>query len=225
MVRNRGHEVKCPLCGHSFRRFMDAWNRPDAICWRCGAHERHRALWLFLDRRPELLSGAGSLLHFAPEWALRRRFSAMRHLRYVTADLDAPDVDLHLDLTALALSDASFDAVICSHVLEHVADDASAMRELRRVTAPNGWCVIMVPLDLDRKETYEDPSINTPEARKLAFRQDDHVRLYAGDIALRLEAAGFQVERVAPLTEFGRELIDRCRLLDSDYIWLCRPAR
>ncbi|HWD63912.1 MAG TPA: methyltransferase domain-containing protein [Solirubrobacteraceae bacterium] len=222
MVRHRGEQVSCPLCGRSFRCFMDAWNRPDAICWRCGSHERHRALWLFLEQRPELLAGAGSLLHFAPEWALRRRFSQLTHLRYVTADLSDPDVDLQLDLTALALPDASYDAVVCSHVLEHVSDDRAAMSELRRITAPGGWCLVMVPLDLGRSQTYEDPSITSPEERERAYRQHDHLRLYAADIGARLQQAGFAVERVEPAGSFGPEALARCRLLESDYIWLCR---
>ena len=78
------------------------------------------------------------------------------------------DVDLRLDITALDLPDASFDAVICSHVLEHVDDDAAAMRELARITAPGGWCLVMVPLDLERETTYEDPTITSPEARRRA---------------------------------------------------------
>jgi SAM-dependent methyltransferase len=222
MARHRGHQVSCPLCGRSFDRFMDAWNRPNAICWRCGSHERHRALWLFLEQRPELLADAGSLLHFAPEWALRRRFSGMAHLRYVTADLSDPDVDLHLDLTALALPDACFEAVVCSHVLEHVSDDRAAMSELRRITAPGGWCVVMVPLDLDRPHTYEDPAITTPEDRERAYRQHDHLRLYASDIGDRLQQAGFAIERVEPAASFGADVVARCRLLEDDYIWLCR---
>lgn len=222
MLRHRGNRVMCPLCGRHFDRFMDDWNRPNAICWRCGSHERHRALGLFLDERPELLAGAGSLLHFAPEWVLRRRFSRMSHLRYVTADLSAPDVDLQLDLTALELPSASFDAVVCSHVLEHIPDDRAAMAELRRVTAPGGWCLVMVPLDLGREVTYEDPSIRTPGERELAFWQHDHVRLYATDIGRRLQAAGFTVECVIPANTFDAGVIDRCRLLEADYIWLCR---
>lgn len=222
MVRFRGDAVRCPLCGWQFRRFMNAWNRPNAICWRCGSHERHRALWLFLEQRPDLLAGAGSLLHFAPEWALRRRFARMPQLRYVTADLCAPDVDLHLDLTALDLPDNSYESVICSHVLEHVEDDLAAMRELRRVTAPGGWCLVMVPLDLTREATYEDPSIQTPEERERAFLQNDHVRLYAPDIGERLTSAGFTVDRIVPHETFSPEQIDTCRLLEGDYIWLCR---
>jgi SAM-dependent methyltransferase len=224
VLYHRGDRVRCPLCGRGFQRFAADWNRADALCWRCGAQERHRAQWLLLQRRPDLLDRAGSLLHFAPEWCLEHRLRARPDLRYLTADLEATGVDLRLDLRALDLGDASFDAVLCSHVLEHIDDDARAMRELRRVTAPGGWCLVMVPLDLHRAHTYEDLSITDPADRVRAFWQSDHVRLYAPDIAHRLRAAGFDVE-VINMTDglCERERL-RHGLLASDLIFLCRPA-
>lgn len=224
LVRHRGDRFECPVCGRHFTRLKDDWNRPNALCWRCGSHERHRAQWLLFERRPELLTEIRSLLHLAPEWALRHRLRRVgQPLRYVTADLFQPDVDLRLDITAIDLPDGSFDAVICSHVLEHVMDDAAAIRELRRITAPGGWCLVMVPLDLERARTYEDPSIVTPEERQRAFWQADHVRLYAPDIARRLAAGGFCVERIQPRQEFGAATFERCRIGEADEIWLCRP--
>ncbi|MEA2316651.1 MAG: hypothetical protein QOD44_840 [Solirubrobacteraceae bacterium] len=223
MLRHRGDDVACPICGGRFDRFKDAWNRPDALCWRCGSHERHRAQWLFLQQRRDLLQ-ARSLLHFAPEWSLRRKLeplAAERGLRYVTADLDPTGVDRRLDLMGLDLPDDAFEAVVCSHVLEHVPDDAVAMRELRRVTADGGWCLVMVPLDVTREHTYEDAAIVTPEDRLRAFWQPDHVRLYAPDIAGRLRAAGFEVETVRP-EDLGRDAARRARLLPSDWLFLCR---
>jgi SAM-dependent methyltransferase len=225
MARHRGDAVHCPLCDSRFDRFRDAWNRPNAMCWRCGAHERHRAQWLLFERRPELLAQARSLLHFSPEWCLRRRLEQTPGLRYVTTDLDrAQTVDLRLDVTALDLPDGAFDALICSHVLEHVPDDAGAMRELRRVTAPDGFTLVMVPLALDRERTYEDPRIQAPEERRREFLQHDHVRLYAPDIADRLRDAGFSVEAANMATELGAEAAARYRLLASDLVFLCRPA-
>jgi SAM-dependent methyltransferase len=107
-------------------------------------------------------------------------------------------------------------------VLEHVADDARAMAELRRVTAPGGFCLVMVPLDLDRTTTYEDPSITAPADRQREFLQFDHVRLYAPDIADRLSAAGFDVEVVDMHAELGEQAA-RYRLLASDLAFVCRP--
>lgn len=222
VARHHGDRVFCPVCGHGFARFKDA-HRPNAVCWWCGSHERHRAQWLLFEGRPELLGNAGSLLHFAPEWALRRRLEGVERLRYVTADLFEPGVDLRLDLMALELPDASFDAVICSHVLEHLPDDGAAMRELRRIATPEGWCLIMVPLDLSRDETYEDPALTLPEERRRAFGQSDHLRFYAPDIADRLTKAGFAVEQIRPDDEFGESVIERCRLAKDDHIFLCRP--
>jgi len=216
--------VHCPVCDSRFDAFKDDWNRVGALCWRCGSHERHRAQWLLLQRRPELLRETRSLLHFSPEWCLRRRLAATPGLRYVTTDLDLEqEVDLRLDVTALDLPDGAFDAVLCSHVLEHVPDDAAAMRELRRVTAAKGFCLVMVPLALDRERTYEDASITAPADRERAFLQFDHVRLYAPDIAERLRRAGFDVETIDLTRELGSEAA-RYRLLESDLIFLCRPA-
>ncbi|HEV2061185.1 MAG TPA: class I SAM-dependent methyltransferase [Solirubrobacteraceae bacterium] len=225
-ARRRGSTVRCPLCEHGFDRFKDEWNRPNALCWRCGSHERHRAQWLLLDQhRPELLENARALLHFSPEWCLRDRLGSLSHLRYVTTDLDpAQDVELRLDVTATGLPDGAFDAVVCSHVLEHVSDDAAAIGELRRVTAPGGWCLVMVPLALDRATTYEDASITAPEDRRREFLQHDHVRLYAPDIAERLRAARFAVEVVDMAAELGPGGAARHGLLASDLIFLCRPA-
>ena len=224
MLRQRGDRVICPVCRWRFDRFKDDWNRPNALCWRCGSHERHRAQWLLFERRVELLRDARALLHFAPEWALRHRLERVGTLRYATGDLYQADVDLRLDITALDLPNASFDAVLCSHVLEHVPDDAAAMRELRRITAPGGWCLVMVPLDLNREQTYEDASITTAKDRELAFWQHDHVRLYAPDIGERLAAAGFSLERIRPEQEFGAEAMERCRIGDTDEVWLCRVS-
>jgi lipoyl(octanoyl) transferase len=222
LLRERGDAVECPVCGHCFRRFKPDWNRADAVCWRCGAHERHRAIALLWRERPELLGAATSLLHFAPEWCFRYT-PLPTGLRYVTADLEAGKGDLRLDIRALDLPDDAFDAIVCSHVLEHVDRDADALAELRRVVAPGGWVLLMVPQDLARAETYEDPSITDPDARRAAFWQHDHVRLYGRDFADRVTAAGFDVETIAMTEALGAGATAHHGLIPGDLIHLCRP--
>lgn len=221
MAAHRGEAVHCPVCGHGFDRFCDAWNRPAAICWRCGAHERHRAFALFLTERPELFAGR-EVLHFAPEWCLARRLRAAGPARYVTADLEPGAAELELDLQRLALPDSYADTVICSHVLEHVPDDRAAMRELERVTRPGGAALVMVPTDLGREATYEDPSVKGPAQRERAYWQHDHLRLYARDVGERLAAAGFEVARWNAAERAGTAGAERLGLLASDDVWVCR---
>jgi SAM-dependent methyltransferase len=222
LVAHRGVRVECPLCGGRFDAFKAAPNRPGALCWRCGSHERHRALWLLLLERPELLGGARSLLHFAPEHCLEVRLREPARRRYVTADLDPGKGTLQLDLERLELPDGAFDAILCSHVLEHVDDDRAAMAELARVLAPGGWLAVLVPLDLTRTATHEDPAVTDPAGRAREFWQDDHVRLYAPDVADRLAAAGLEVEVVRMADALGPAQARLYGLLGSDWIFLCR---
>jgi SAM-dependent methyltransferase len=49
------------------------------------------------------------------------------------------------DVTALPFADDSFDAVVLGEVIEHVADDVSALEEARRVLRPRGVAVLSVP--------------------------------------------------------------------------------
>lgn len=48
-------------------------------------------------------------------------------------------------VTALPFADATFDSALCSEVLEHIRDDATAVAELTRVLKPGGLLLISVP--------------------------------------------------------------------------------
>ncbi|HET9477381.1 MAG TPA: class I SAM-dependent methyltransferase [Dehalococcoidia bacterium] len=49
------------------------------------------------------------------------------------------------DVTALPYADAAFDTVIAIDVLEHIDDDAAAVREIYRVCKPAGLLIVTVP--------------------------------------------------------------------------------
>ena len=196
----RGNRYTCPLCGKRYRKMLPygyVTQRENALCPHCLSLERHRLLWLYLERETELFESLPRLLHIAPEVCL------MHHLkpryksspeRYQTADLESPLADLHFDIQQIPLADESFDVVICNHLMEHVEDDLRAMRELHRILKRGGWGVLLSPVDLQRATTFEDDSITDPKERTRIFGQYDHRRLYGNDFADRLREAGFEVE-------------------------------
>lgn len=193
----------CPICG--YQGPFAPWGklpRPDAMCPGCSSLERHRLFKLAFDQAKPLSPGA-SLLHFAPEAAVTR-FVRPLCSSYVTTDFLRDDVDLKLNIEALDLPDGSFDALICSHVLEHV-DDRAALAELFRILKPGGIAFLAVPMVEGWETSYEDPGIRDHRDRLVHFGQEDHVRRYGRDFRDRVRRAGFL------LTEFARDGADSVR--------------
>jgi len=161
--------------------------REDASCPICGSLERHRAALLLLRSR---IPKGRKVLHIAPE-ALMVPWLVSLSCEYLNADLHYPAMQ-QMDLTDTGLPDRSKTLVWCSHVLEHIPDDAKALLEIYRILEPGGLLVAQVPIGGDR--TYEDWSITDEEGRLQHFLQEDHVRLYGRDLRERMERAGFDCE-------------------------------
>ncbi len=128
-----------------------------------------------------------------------------------------------MDITRIPLHDHSVDAIICSHVLEHVIDDRRAMREMYRVLSTCGWAVIVVPMRSNQQKTFEDPAVVLPEERTRLFGQADHCRRYGSDIQNRLEEAGFAVKPEDYTRELSEQEIKRFGLkpLHGGLIYRC----
>lgn len=218
-ARYGGDARECPVCERSFGRFrprsgVGEFDRPDAICPNCLSKERDRQVILFLRERTALFTGGvRSMLHVAPEPVLGELFSKAVGSGYLSVDLQRRNVMERMDITAIPKPDESYDAVYCSHVLEHVPDDRLAMRELHRVLKPGGWAVLNVPVTVEA--TFEDPSITDPEERHRAYGQHDHVRAYGPDYADRLREAGFAVEVYAARDHLPADLVDRYGLANE----------
>lgn len=211
-----GRRLECPVCGGRFRRMRHGRGRRDVQCPRCGSYERVRALWLFLRDESGLASSPGRILHFAPEPGIAKALAALPGVEYLSADL-TPGVAMEVvDITAIPHPAESFDAVVCSHVLEHVPDDRRAMAELFRALRPGGTAYLMQPVDFERAETYEDPAIVDPAERERAFGQFNHVRVYGRDIVERLRDAGFEVSERRYTEELDPAMRARYALQDGD---------
>jgi SAM-dependent methyltransferase len=147
------------------------------------------ALWL--SRHEPYLRNA-SVLHFAPERGMSDLLRKLaRH--YVSADIARGRADRVVNIEAVDSADASFDCVVCSHVLEHV-DDRRALAEIHRILTPGGTALIMLPIIEGWSRTYENEAARTPEERKRHFGQSDHLRLYGADVRERIRNAGFSLE-------------------------------
>lgn len=185
--------------------------------------ERDRLLWLFFDRSQGLLPSGLRILHVAPERPLRARLERLAG-EYVSGDLRADFGSLRIDVTSLPFPDASFDALICNHVLEHVPDDRRAMRELRRVLRPGGWAILLVP-DVAADTTHEDLGVVNRAERRRIFGQEDHVRRYGWDYLDRLRSAGFRPEVIdmgEQLSAGALELHALRKFGQVEPIFLCR---
>lgn len=200
IVRRRryaGAKVYCVVCDQFFASWLDGLEF--GVCPNCESQARHRFMWSLLEREWSDETPPVQLLHIAPEQCLVRRFRrSARVARYVTLDRGSPGVDVHADLTATGLPDGSFDAIICSHVLEHIPHDLAAIREMFRLLRQHGVAYVQVPFSQESPTTEEDPSVTDLAERLRRFGAVDHVRLYGRDVADRLRGEGFDVTEIRP---------------------------
>lgn len=221
----RGTNYKDPIDGKSYRKFLPYGYenvRENVLAPGTLSLERHRLCWLYLRNETSFFSSELKVLHFAPEQAFHKRFRNLKNLSYTTTDLNSPIADVKADICDLPFSDNEFDFIICNHVLEHIPDDTTAMKELYRVLAPGGIAILQVPLENDRATTFEDDSITDPKERAKIFGQYDHVRIYGMDYFEKLASVGFSVEAVDYTTTFSEEEISTYRLAKGELLPVCR---
>jgi SAM-dependent methyltransferase len=117
--------------------------------WRAGQQRRLEiiARWAQLDGAHVLVDGCGVGMY---AHQIQERYAA----RVTAFDIEEARVQVAAERVhqpAIAAAEAlpypanQFDTVLSHEVLEHVADDRSAMREMVRVTRPGGRMVIFAP--------------------------------------------------------------------------------
>ena len=215
----------CPVCRSRVRFFLPHGLKPrvGAECPVCSGLERHRLVWMVLNRRTDLFDARlKKMLHIAPETVYSRQLRRLNHLFYVSADLRLPSAMIRLDVTRLPFPGRTFDAVYCGHVLEHVPEDRKALKELFRVMAPGGWALIQVPITA--AETMEDPAVVEPAERTAAYGHPDHVRRYGPDVQARLTAAGFSVRQIRAADVVTLREAEKMGIKDHKGVFLCKKA-
>jgi ubiquinone/menaquinone biosynthesis C-methylase UbiE len=101
-----------------------------------------------------------------------------------------PDADVRVaDIEALPFSDAAFDAVFATEVMEHLPDPVKALREVRRVLKPGGWLLVSLP---NRDWFHFKEYISSREQ----FQPVDDRFYGVAEFEAALGEAGFQVRKV-----------------------------
>lgn len=125
------------------------------------------------------------------------------HTQRVPADFAVADV------SSLPFADGSFDKVLMSEVLEHLADDQAALCQVFRLLKPGGILAISVPhaqypfLWDPISRVRASLGLKPLRAGPLVGIWTHHVRLYsARELVKRLEKAGFEIEVLEEATHY-----------------------
>ena len=206
--------LECPVCkGNEFEDFN---GRANARCSKCRCVERNRLTWLVLEAM-EAFQPDKRVLHIAPEGGLGRRFHALSGDGYHARDLDSDryaskviqvkSLDLCTDLPGIP--DNSYDLILHSHVLEHLACDVeTVLREFDRILAFGGQHFFSVPIR--GLKTDEDYSGTLSEgARRARFGQEDHFRIFGADslIEMLTRAWGPEAQVIEPINILSEEAL------------------
>ena len=123
-------------------------------CAGCDSLERHRIIRAALERMRMADWADGRAIQFSsdksvdPDWF--REFEVSTY--------PGPDA---IDICDIDRPDSAYDFVFVNHVLEHVRDDARALRELLRVTSERGMLLVTVPapfnVSITRDWGFPDP--------------------------------------------------------------------
>ena len=230
--------LKCPICGYESSTFNDDAGEyyilgelkdhyaKNTICPNCSSDMRHRFAYKFLTTRTNFCTHPLKLIHFAPEKWLAMKIQDMGNIDYVPVDINPAKFDYmdvrQADSTDLPFEDETFDALIMTHVLEHVFDDTKAIQEMHRVLRNDAWAMIAVPTIGEK--THDDPSLS-PEDREKIHGIDQHHRLYGTDLADKLESSRL-ITKIFEFTDIGCDFADLehpSPHIDSDkYIFYCK---
>ncbi len=94
------------------------------------------------------------------------------------------------DICNYPAEDNSFDVIFFNHVLEHIPDDAAALREVARILKPGGLLILGVPNEGAAWWQF------AYRLQPKVLATSDHKHFYTAEmVAARCEAAGLSVEK------------------------------
>ncbi|MBL4591454.1 MAG: class I SAM-dependent methyltransferase [Phycisphaerales bacterium] len=136
-------------------------------CTACQSLERHRAFRSVFNQLKDHSFKNAKVLQFSTDRSNDARW-------FSSHEISEYEGDNPLDLQNIDRPNESYDIVVCNHVIEHVADDRAAMRELVRTAKDSGFVFLSFPdpLRLDKTNEWGYPDDT----------QHGHYRLYGKDV-------------------------------------------
>lgn len=198
---------------------IDLGKRRHAVCPYCGSYDRFRWLWYLIEKK-KIIQESDSVLHFAPELGIDKVIR-LYCKNYVSGDISVGRADEIIDITDIQYKDETFDVVLACQILEHIPDEARAIREIKRVIKKNGKLIISVPIAINLEHMYEDCKTKTNKERLAKFGQEDHVRIYGKDFKTHFEKFGLNVTVYTPRELLEKEEIKKMGLIENDIIMVC----
>jgi 2-polyprenyl-3-methyl-5-hydroxy-6-metoxy-1,4-benzoquinol methylase len=166
-IANRADEVRAFYEDHPYPAPIDNLNRYRDL-YRNPDRRRAQSLLLWPTEKPPasreiLVAGCGTSQ--AAMYALREpeahvtaidiSHTSLRHTRELRRQYGLQNLDLHqLAIEQVAELGKTFDQIICTGVLHHLADPDIGLRSLRNVLAPNGAMQLMVYAKYGRAGIY-----------------------------------------------------------------------
>ena len=170
-------EPRCPICcGTVFGPGPKGRKSPNGAmprCVGCQSLERHRIFRIMFEKLGPKNFAAWKSIQFSPDPTVDPDW-------FASHELSVYGEPGGLDIQAINRPDGTYDLVICSHVLEHVGDDRTALHELLRIVKPTGFLYLSIP-DPFREEVTRDWGFPKPE-------KHGHWRVYGADVVQRFAA-------------------------------------
>jgi ubiquinone/menaquinone biosynthesis C-methylase UbiE len=173
---------------------------------RCLAARGCRVLGV--DASPEMIAAAK---HFTES---DRKFSQLRFERIETVD-------------RLAMGDRCFDGLLCSSVLEYVADPKACLAEFARVLKPGGVLLVSMP---NRHSLVRQLQVRCHQlgsilgARWMKFLDYSRQQFSRCEFQELLAQAGFALEKALPFGSPLPSLAQRSRYWGSLLMFMARKA-
>lgn len=205
-------EAFCHVCGKPSNFHVDfaftshiqghtypAW-RESVVCFQCHLSNRLRASVHLLDLESRLQRG--DPLYLTEQVSNLFRVLSNRHKKvqgseYLGSDFERGKKDekgiRNEDIMHLTFPDASFAAVMCFEVLEHVPDHLVGLAEIFRVLRPGGRLILSVPFTPDKQESTERARVRPDGEIEHLLEPEYHVDPLSSKGCLCFRHFGWQV--------------------------------